>query len=210
MKKTLTKTVIACIALILTASIFSYSQSMKVASGSFGILNPKLRLQYEMGIGEKNSVGVAMHYYMVNWTGPKFEFFGRLYGKKSGNTEGFFLQGKVGYGNLKNAIYDDYSGLASGEQVYYQEPKKRWSTFGAGVATGYKYAVTDHFIIESLLGLHIYSSPGSTKLEHSREYNYLSPEEQSYYDAIALGEDIGWYLTTGLPLDFQIKFGYNF
>jgi hypothetical protein len=28
--------------------------------------------------------------------------------------------------------------------------------------------------------------------------------------AVELGEDIGWYLTTGLPIEFQLKLGYQF
>jgi hypothetical protein len=200
--------------LLLTMSLigffnFSNAQTMQVASGSFGILNPKLRLQYERGLGEKASVGLVMHYYMVNWTGPKFEVFGRLYGKKNGNKEGFFLQGKVGYGNLKSLLYEDYFALDSYYQSFYGEPKKRWSTIGAGAGTGYKFAVTDHFVIESILGVHFYSPPNAD-YEYTAAYNSADPYEQAAADAAALGEDIGWYLTTGLPLDFQIKFGYAF
>lgn len=195
--------------LIVALSHLGYGQKMQVASGSFGILNPKLRLQYEKGIGEKSSVGVAMHYYMVNWTGPKFEVFGRLYSKKHGNTEGFFLQGKVGYGNLKSVLYETYNNDLGIYQSYYKSPKKRFSTIGFGVATGYKFLITDHFVIESNIGVHIWTPP-SSNLEKTDAYNNADPLEQSAADAASLGEDIGWYLTTGLPLDFQIKFGYNF
>jgi hypothetical protein len=149
-------------------------------NGSFGFLNAKLRLQYEHALGKKGGVGACLNYYLVNWTGPKVDFFARIYGKRYGNQEGFFFQGKLGYGNLSGAFRSD-----------------RWSTVGVGVATGYKFLVGEHFVIEQLLGVHIYSPPPAW-------------DTQTYQSGEEIGEAIGWYLTTGLPLDFQLRFGYAF
>ncbi|MFM7989405.1 MAG: hypothetical protein ACKPKO_59835, partial [Candidatus Fonsibacter sp.] len=92
---------------------------------------------------------------MVNWTGPKVDFFARIYGKKNGNQEGFFFQGKFGYGNLSGAFRSD-----------------RWSTVGLGVASGYKFLVGERFVIEQLIGVHIYSPPPAWDTQ-----NYQSGEE---------------------------------
>lgn len=150
-------------------------------TGSFGFLNPKLRLQYEGSLAKNGSYGVCLNYYFVNWTGPKFDVFARAYSKKSGNKEGFFGQVKLGYGNLSGAFSSD-----------------RWSTIGGGVATGYKFAIGDNFCIETLFGVHIYSPPPSWA------------SSDPYSQAASAGEQVGWYLTTGLPFDWQLKFGYSF
>jgi hypothetical protein len=39
-------------------------------------------------------------------------------------------------------------------------------------------------------------------------YRYNTGYE--YDDYAGFGEGLGWYLTTGLPIDFQLKFGYQF
>lgn len=150
-------------------------------TGSFGFLNSKLRLQYEGSLAENGGYGVCLNYYFVNWTGPKFDVFARVYSKKSGNKEGFFGQVKLGYGNLSGAFSSD-----------------RWSTIGGGVATGYKFLIGDNFCIETLFGAHIYSPPPSWA------------SSDPYNQAASAGEQVGWLFTTGLPFDWQLKFGYSF
>ena len=60
----------------------TYAQNFKGhASGTFGILNAKIRAQYEMPLKDRASFGINMNYYLVNWTGPVLEPFIRLYGK---------------------------------------------------------------------------------------------------------------------------------
>ncbi len=89
----------------------SYAQDFKGhASGTFGILNGKVRVQYEMPLESRASYGMNMNYYLVNWTGPVFEPFIRIYGKKDGNAEGFLGQAKLIYGNLSTLDYDLYGG----------------------------------------------------------------------------------------------------
>jgi hypothetical protein len=166
----------------------TYAQNFKGhASGTFGILNAKIRAQYEMPLKDRASFGINMNYYLVNWTGPVLEPFIRLYGKRDGNAEGFFGQVKLIYGNLSTLDFD------SG---YYTN--QRFSTYGFGMDFGYKFLIGDHFTIEPLLGFRLLSPP---------VYRY----DDSYYnDALSIGEDVAWYVTTGFPLDYQLKFGYQF
>jgi hypothetical protein len=107
----------------------TYAQNFKGhASGTFGILNAKIRAQYEMPLKDRASFGINMNYYLVNWTGPVLEPFIRLYGKRDGNAEGFFGQVKLIYGNLSTLDFD------SG---YYTN--QRFSTYGFGMDFGYKF-----------------------------------------------------------------------
>ena len=157
-------------------------------SGTFGIINPKIRVQYEMPFGNRASGGICLNYYLVNWKGPKFDFFARIYGNNPGNAKGFFGQAKLGFGLLSTLNYDN-------EIIV----NKHWTTFGFGVAVGYKFLIGNHFTIEPLMGFQFYSPPF---------YRYGTGYDAE--KAQALGETVGWYITTGLPLDFQLKFGYQF
>jgi hypothetical protein len=183
------KNSIKIILCLLFISQTSFSQINGAISTTFGIVNPKLRIQYEKPINYRSTFGANINYYFVNWKGPKIDLFARLYSKKDGNEEGNFLQAKLGYGNLSTLDFNEDYMLNS-----------RWSTFGIGLAGGKKFILGDNFIIESLLGFHIYSSPS---------IDYISGYDEVDY-AIELGEDIGWFLTTGFPVDFQLKFGYQF
>lgn len=174
---------------LIFVSTTCYSQINGAISSTFGILNPKLRIQYEKPINNRSSIGANLNYYFVNWKGPKLDLFARIYSKKDGNEEGNFLQAKIGYGNLSTLDFNEDYMLNS-----------RWSTVGIGLAGGKKFLLGDNFIIESIFGFHIYSSP---------TIDYISGYDELDY-AVELGEDIGWFLTTGFPVDFQLKFGYQF
>jgi hypothetical protein len=185
MKKTL-----LLLVFIITASSLVFSQEFKHnVSGTFGILNPKVRIQYEAPLKDRASFGANLNYYFVNWTGPVIEPFVRIYGRKSGNAEGFFGQFKLAYGNLSTLdIFNEYI------------TNTRWSTFGAGIAGGYKFLLGNNMTIELLSGVRLLTPPN---------YTYkLGYDEASA--AAAVGEGLGWYITTGLPLDFNAKVGYQF
>jgi hypothetical protein len=174
--------VIAFIALV----TMSQAQNWK-GNGSvgFGILNPKVRFQYEMPLNSKITVGANANYYFVNWKGFIIEPFARIYGK-SGNNEGFFGQFKLGYGNL---------GVLENELIITNV--KRWSTFGGGLGCGYKFLVGSHFTIEPYFGVRLYTGPSYAL------YNDV-------LDGASIGEAIGWGVTTGLPIEFNWKVGYQF
>lgn len=152
-----------------------YSQGFRGhASGTIGLINVKLRAQYEIPFKDNFSLGINCNVYFINFVGPSFEPFFRAYLRKHGNEKGFFGQGKLIYGNLSQAFSED-----------------RFNMFGFGLGGGYKFLIKDHFTIEPILGGRFVSPP---------------PEQQS----ANVGEQIGFYITTGFPLDFQLKFGYQF
>jgi hypothetical protein len=177
--------------LLFIFSSISFAQKFKGhISGTAGFLNAKVRLQYEAPLKDRASFGANLNYYFVNWTGPVIEPFIRIYGKRDGNAEGFFGQFKLIYGNLSTLNFDLYNNALE---------NKRWSTFGAGINCGYKFLLWKHFTIEPMAGFRFLTPP---------VYRYQDGVDESLYTGI--GEGIGWYLTTGLPLDFQLKFGYQF
>lgn len=174
----------------LSISSLTYAQHFKGnVSGALGILNPKVRVQYEIPIKDRASYGMNINYYLLFWKGPVFEPFIRLYGKKDGNAEGPFGQIKLIYGNLSTMAMDDMTVIDS----------RRWNTYGFGVNYGYKFLLGKHFTIEPLTGLRFLSPP---------LYSYKNKGRRSGFKHVM--EAMGWYLTTGLPLDFQLKFGYQF
>ena len=97
------KKIIFILTLVITTNSFAQDFKGNI-SGTVGLINLKARIQYETPIGDNLSTGVNLNYYFVNWTGPLIEPFFRIYSKKEGNTEGWFLQGKLGYGNLWNHL----------------------------------------------------------------------------------------------------------
>lgn len=185
------KVILFLIVLFLFSSGKLFSQTFRGnISGTFGILNTKVRVQYERPLSTRGSYGINVNYYFLNWTGPVFEPFIRIYGKKGINDEGFFGQFKLMYGNLSVVDYDFYQSIIS---------NRRWSTFGAGIACGYKFLLGKHFTMEPLGGIRFLSPP-----------MYRFNTGYDYDDYAGFGESIGWYLTTGFPIDFQLKFGYQF
>jgi len=160
-------------------------------SGIYSAANPKIRLQFEALIENQFSGGVNLSYYFVNWKGPIIEPFARIYGKKNGNVKGFFGQFKMIYGNL-STWQDLYN------KGYIRN--KRFSTFGVGTGVGYKFLIGKEFAIEPLLGVRFLTPPQNKWASGNAEQEALN----------ILGEGIAWYLTTGFPVDFQLKFGYQF
>jgi hypothetical protein len=159
-------------------------------SGTIGIVNTKIRLQYELPIKQSASTGININYYFIDWTGPVFEPFIRGYGKRNGNTKGFFGQFKLIYGNLKTR-----------EEPYPDAfLNKRWSTYGFGLSCGYKILINNKFTFEPLIGFRLLSSPA---YKCKPGYSYDCDEMRSNYQQ-------EWLLSTGFPLDFQLKFGIQF
>ena len=159
-------------------------------SGTIGIINPKIRFQYELPIKKIASTGMNMNYYFTYWTGPVFEPFIRVYGKKYGNAKGFFGQFKLIYGNLKT-IEAPYPDAFS---------NKRWSTYGFGIHCGYKILIDNNFTIEPLIGLRLLSQP----------VYKCKPGNSVDCDEMRSGYQSEWFLSTGFPIDFQLKFGFQF
>lgn len=175
------KIITLSLAMLLSISS-TYAQNFKGhISATFGIINPKARIQCEIPLKNRASLGVNMNYYFYGWKGPVFEPFIRLYDKKNGNVKGSFIQAKLMYGNLST-----YSLPYSVEETL---ENKNWSTFGFGICAGNKLLFAKHFTIEPLIGFRFLSPPP----------NFAKADD-----------DITWKLTTGFLLDLQLKFGYQF
>jgi hypothetical protein len=169
--------------IVLFSTGLIYAQNFKGhVSGTYGRVNEKIRLQFELPIDSQVSYGINMNYYFINWKGPVVEPFIRVYRKKDGNAEGFYGQAKLIYGNLSPLDSVFLGGAIVNE---------RWSTYGVGLGCGNKFLFAKHFTIEYLVGARILSPP---------------PRGDDFY---RFGQ-IGWYLSTGLPIDFQLKVGYQF
>lgn len=181
------KKIILSIILVLSF-IAVNAQDYRSVAATVGLINSKVRVQYEHQIKDRITVGGQLTYYLVNWSGPKLEVFGRLYSKNSTVEEGFFLQGKVGYGNL-SVLEGDEEFLAT----------KRWSTFGLGAAYGWKHMFNEKFGIETLAGLHFYSSPNYSEKTYDNTGDNI----------VGVFKDTSWFATTGLPVDFQLKLVYK-
>lgn len=181
---------IISIVIILFSLSLSSQKFKSCFSGSFGLINPKFRVQFEKPIKNNVSYGMNLNYYLINWKGPVFEPFIRVYRVKKGNKEGVFGQLKLSYGNLSTINF---------EKEDYIILKRRWSTFGAGIAGGYKFLINDKFIIESLVGLRFLRAP-IYRFTSGKIYNYSS----------ATLEAIEWQFKTGSLIDFQLKLGYQF
>lgn len=177
---------------IFTFIIFqtSYAQNFNVhLSGTRSIINTIYRFQLELPIKDKISAGMNMNYYSINWKGATFEPFIRIYNKKHGNSEGFFGQGKLIYGNLSTLSFEDYLGALENE---------RWNTFGFGFSGGYKFLLFKHLTIEPLIGFRFLTEP---------VYKFKPGVNKKDYDRL---QSVDWYLSTGLPLDIQLKIGAQF
>ena len=168
---------IAMLLIVFFTTSFSYAQNFKGhASGTLGIFNTKVRVQYELPLNDRTSYGINMNYYFQNWEGFLVEPFIRIYGKKEGNAEGVFGQAKLTYGNL-SGNFNSYSGNL--EEV-------RSSVYGFGLNGGYKFLFGKHFTVEPLMGIRLLSAPSN------------------------LSDVTDWYLSIGFPIDFELKFGFQF
>ena len=171
------KTKIAMLFIAFFITSLSYAQNFKGhASGTLGLFNTKVRVQYELPLKDRSSYGINVNYYLQNWKGFLFEPFIRIYRKKEGNAEGVFGQAKLIYGNL-SGNYNSYAGIL--ENI-------RSPIYGFGLNGGYKFLYGKHFTVEPLVGLRLLTAPSN------------------------LGDEFDWYLITGFPIDFQVKFGYQF
>ena len=187
-----------CTAILTLTVCISRAQTSETASGlfhsnssvTFNPFNPKITAQLELPIKHRGSFGLSANYYFMNWKGPMAEPFIRIYGRKYGNESGSFLQLKLMYGYLSTLDFEQFNGVLR---------NKYWQTFGGGAAYGYKILLDNNITIEPLIGIRLLSPP---------YYRYYPNIDESLYATLA--ESVIWYVSTGLPLDFQIKFGYQF
>ena len=189
-----------------------FAQSNSLTTG-FGILNPKVRVQYEAGFGDMHSAGVNLGYYLVNWTGPRLEGFYRIY-FGGDHEKGMFMQASAGAGMFSYALDDDaettfdyvdpVTGVTTNYDIY--NSGGTWVTSGGGIAFGGKMTSRGGFVFESTMGYQIWTAPPSN---YSSNYDdYWANSAAGAVDAV---ETLGYYLIgPGFPLQFQIKLGFNF
>jgi hypothetical protein len=187
-----------------------FAQSNSLTTG-FGILNPKVRVQYEAGFGDMHSAGVNLGYYFVNWTGPRLEGFYRIY-FGGDNEKGMFMQASAGAGLFSFAIDEESTteftytenGVVLTSDIY--NSSGTWITSGGGIAFGGKMTSRGGFVFESTMGYQIWTPPPSNYSSEYDDYYYLSTGS-----ALDVAETLGYYVVgPGFPLHFQIKLGYNF
>ena len=188
--------------LVTTISLSASAQSNSLTAG-VGLLNAKVRVQLEHGFADKMTTGANLSYYLVNWKGPRLEGFYRFYFSDD-NEKGAFFQAKAGVGFFSNVL-DDLDGYVTtfelGGETYDIFEKSTFTTIGGGIGFGYKYTASGGFVFETTLGYAIWSPPT----------NNYTDEYQAYSELGYAFETIGYYLVgPGFPLDFQLKFGYNF
>ena len=195
--------------LLIGALSFNVSAQSNSLTAGVGILNPKLRVQFEHGFGDMHSTGVNLGYYFVNWTGPRLEGFYRIY-FGGDNEKGMFMQASAGAGLFSFAIDEESTteftytenGVVLTSDIY--NSSGTWITSGGGIAFGGKMTTRGGFVFESTMGYQIWTPPPSN---YSSEYDYYL----SSTSALDVAETLGYYvLGPGFPLMFQMKFGYNF
>jgi len=182
---------------------FGVSAQSNSLTAGIGILNPKVRVQFEHGFGDMHSTGVNLGYYLVNWTGPRLEGFYRIY-FGGDNEKGMFMQGSAGAGFLSFALDDDeITTFMDGGQTYnIYNSNGTWTTLGGGIAFGGKMTSRGGFVFESTMGYQFWTGPPT---------NYSSDYDLYWNDGADLAETLGYYLVgPGFPLHFQMKLGYNF
>ncbi len=158
------------------------SGKMQNISATVGPINTKIRVQYEREHNEKTTYGAELTAYFLEFPGMKLEAFGRKYYKKHNCSTGLFLQAKAGIGYLS-------SGLSNSEE------NAIWGVnIGVGVAGGYKILLGNHLTLETILGAHFYTPAAILAIP---TYGMSTRNEW-------------WFSTTGLPLDYQFKFGWQF
>jgi len=189
--------------LFIGALTFNVSAQSNSLTGGVGLLNAKVRIQYEHGFGDMHSIGANLGVYLQNWTGPRMEGFYRIY-FGGDNEKGMFMQASAGAGMFSYALGDDDATIfenSSGTSFDIYNDKNTWTTFGGGIGFGGKMTSRSGFVFESTIGFQIWTAPTS---------NY-SDDYDLYYSGADAVETIGYYVVgPGFPLMFQMKFGKNF
>ena len=194
--------------LFIGALSFNVSAQSNSLTAGIGLLNPKLRVQFEHGFADMHSAGANLGYYFANWKGPRLEGFYRIY-FGGDNEKGMFMQASGGFGSFSYALEEittfDYYNPSTGQFTTYDLYEDgRWITAGGGIAFGGKMTTRSGFVFETTMGYQIWSPPPT---------NYSSYYDDYYGTSAAAdaAETLGYYLVgPGFPLQFQMKLGYNF
>lgn len=213
--------------LVIVVSLFTRS-SMAQSTNPFHVnvsagasLFFSTELQLEFPIGHYSSIGVHMRNHhrgtkdfgknndgysvissepiILSFKGNMLEVFGRHYLKKdqTGNTEGWFGQAKIGFGNFQNPLFSH----DIDHQTKQNYTNRTFNTFGGGIGVGNKYFLTNYFTLELYGGLRFYTPPEFERSSYFNPLNYYGDEE--------FGRN-SWYIIRSFPLEFNVKFGFQF
>ena len=185
---------------ILSTNIFAQARSLTTG---VGVLNAKVRVQYEHGFGDMHSTGVNLGYYLENWAGPRAEAFYRIY-FGGDNEKGMFFQASGGVGSFSYLFEGEGTFDWNGQQTNYLK-SNRFLTTGGGIAFGGKMTSRGGFVFESTTGFQLWSAPGDNYTEEADEWIALGNDIDAVFENAAF-----YVLGPGFPLHFQIKLGYNF
>ncbi|MDP2187938.1 MAG: hypothetical protein Q8J69_04560 [Sphingobacteriaceae bacterium] len=144
-----------------------------------------MRLQLELPIRSSASYGLNTTAYFVTWSGLVFEPFVRFYEDGYRNDKGSFVQLKMLYGLLSSDRYAEFS-----SNIF----RNTDPHYGAGLAAGRKYVILEHFSIEIIGGVRFLTQPKSLDFNNGTgNFNF--------------SDGFVWYISNGMPIDFQVKFG---
>lgn len=186
---------------IVALAFNSIAQSNSVTAG-VGLLNTKVRVQYEHGFGDMHSTGANLSLYLLGQDGQRLEGFYRIY-FGGDNEKGMFMQATAGAGVFSYFLDDSDLALYSNGYFAYEDNGDKFTSFGGSLGLGGKMTSRGGFVFESTLGFQLWTPPASN---FNEDYVTANPGA-SLDDAtnIAL-----YYLGPAFPFMFQMKFGYNF
>lgn len=195
MKKIIT---ILCAGMI----VFSVSAQSSALTAGIGLLNTKVRIQYEHGFGDMHSTGANLSLYLLGQDGQRLEGFYRIY-FGGDNEKGMFMQATAGAGIFSYFLESSDLLINNNGYYLYEDNGDKFTSFGGSLGIGGKMTSRGGFVFETTLGFQLWTPPASN---FNEDYVNANPGE-------ALGDATNvalYYLGPGFPLMFQMKFGYNF
>jgi hypothetical protein len=140
---------------------FSASAQSSALTAGIGLLNTKVRVQFEHGFGDIHSTGANLGLYLQANAGQRLEGFYRIY-FGGDNEKGMFFQATAGAG-MFSYIFDEEDLLisdASGNFLYNDDGDK-FTSFGGSIGMGGKVTSRGGFVFESTIGFQIWTPPPS-------------------------------------------------
>ena len=190
--------------LFIGALTFNLSAQSNSLTAGIGLLNAKVRIQYEHGFADMHSTGANLGLYLQGNAGQRLEGFYRIY-FGGDNEKGMFMQATAGAG-MFSYIFNDEELLISDPSgnFLYNDDGDKFTSFGGSIGMGGKITSKGGFVFESTIGWQIWTPPSSNFNEA-----FLA-EDPTYADLNEGVNTLLYYIGPGFPLRFQMKFGYNF
>ena len=189
--------------LFIGALSFNLSAQSNSLTAGLGLLNAKVRIQYEHGFGDMHSTGANLGLYLQGNTGQRLEGFYRIY-FGGDNEKGMFMQATAGAGMFSYIFDEDDLLINDGVNFLYNDDGDKFTSFGGSIGMGGKMTSRGGFVFESTIGFQIWTPPSSN---FNEAYIAGDPTYADLNDGV---NTVLYYLGPGFPLRFQMKFGYNF